>query len=177
MTQTLNGDSSPEGYSVETSGCEGSVERGDTATCEITNNYEELIPPSEFQIVTNPQQLTIGPGLSGFSTITLIPAEGNSRENSLDIELDAEWVDTPPADEDVNLILEEESTRLVGTEQKNIGLTVSTSSTVPPEETLTLSVIADGVDQQNHRVSHTRNIEIITLSSNNNHNNAPIARC
>ena len=148
-------------YSPTYEGCSGTWELAATKTCKITNYFEPQTLP-DFQIVASPKEMTIEPESSNYSTLTLIPSQDNSRDTIINLELDTEWVGTPPNNNDVSVTLEQRSTRLVGTERQDLGIAVQTSQEVPPGQTFTLTVIADGEeDEQDQLVSHTANIQII----------------
>ena len=148
-------------YSPAYEGCSGTWELAETKTCKITNYFKPQPLPG-FQIVAFPKEMTVKPESSNYSTLTLIPSQDNSRDTIMNLDLDTEWVGTPPNIDDVSVTLEQSSIRLVGTERQDLGIAVQTSQEVPQGQTFTLSVRAEGEeDQQDHLVSHEANIQII----------------
>jgi hypothetical protein len=179
VNEKLNGDYSLPGYSAELSeGCRGTLGRGGQVTCTITNYYDEgPESPLDFQIVANPEQLTIEPGSSGFSTISLsaLADSSTSNENGIKIKLSSEWIGKSPDSDNVRIAFGGEPASLVRDQKEDIGLTVQTSQSAPAGETFTLNVKADGLDKSSYRVSHTANIQITIGPAPINNNNPPKA--
>lgn len=157
----------PGDYISRFEGCSGTWELGERKICKITNYFEPQ-PAPEFQIVAEPRYLTIEPQSSDYSTLSLLPSEHNSKDTIMNIDLDTQWVGTPPHNGDVSVSLEQQSTRLIGTQPQQIRITVETSEDIPPGQTFTVSVRANGkVDQQQSPISHSINLQIATPPGEN----------
>jgi hypothetical protein len=147
-------------YSPAYEGCSGSWELGQRKTCKIINYFNPQ-PPLDFQIVAHPEELTIKPESSNYSTLTLIPSQDNRRDAIIDVDLDAQWIGTAPNGNDVTVTFEQSSIRLVGTERQDIDISIQSSQDAPNGEAFTLSIMAEGqVEELDQPISDTADIQI-----------------
>jgi hypothetical protein len=147
-------------YSPAYEGCSGSWELGQRKTCKIINYFNPQ-PPPDFQIAAHPEELTVKPQSSNYSTLTLIPSQDNRRDAIIDVDLDTQWIGTAPDGNDVTVTFEQSSIRLVGTERQDIDISIQSSQDAPNGEAFTLSIMAEGqVEELDLPISDTADIQI-----------------